>query len=538
MKTSEKILVVILIVLMVVPSIQKIKPFISFKKLEGDFVVTQKPAFTLQDWWTGEFQSKFDKYTEENIGFRNFLVRLVNQIDFSLFRATHAEGVVVGKNDCLFEYDYIRQINGTDYAGEDIIDVKIRKLKFLQQYLKQEKNIDLVLIFEPGKTTYYSRDIPAKYMTDENPQTNYKLLVQKAKNISLRYIDLNDWFKKLIDKTEYPLFPKYGIHWSTYGMSIVADSLLRYIENLRQIDLPDVYIDSLIVTSTPEKADYDIASTLNLLCHLPNSENLAYPVYRFSENQDKIRPNILAIADSYYWNIYNTGIPENVFKDHSFWYFYSKVYPDSYATETFTQNLNLKEEIEKRDVILLMVTERFLHKLGWGFIEDAYAIYAPLSRFDTLHNLKCDILNYYVWFNTEIERARIRKISLAEDIRLNAEYMYGQNDLNGLLMLAGASYFESQIRNDPKWLKLVKKKAHEQGIVVHEMIRQDAEYMFQTYHNDIRTEYLRLQEIKDSILQDSVLYSKTTLLSGKYYLTLEEAVQIQAERLFDNKEPL
>lgn len=531
-------MVIMLIVLMVIPSIQKIIPFISFKKLEGDFVITEKPAFTFQSWMTGEFQSKFDKYTEENIGFRNFLVRLVNQIDFSLFRATHAEGVVAGKNDCLFEYDYIRQFNGTDFVGDEIIDVKIRKLKFLQQYLKQEKNIDLVLIFEPGKTTYYADDIPTKYLKEEDPQTNYKLLVQKAKDISLRHIDLNAWFKKLTDKTEYPLFPKYGIHWSTYGMSIVADSLLRYIEDLRQIDLPDVYVDSLVVTSTPEKADYDIASTLNLLCHLPKIEKLAYPVYRFEENQQKVRPNVLAIADSYYWNIYNALIPEKVFSDHSFWYFNSKVFPDSYSAETITKSLNLKEEIEKRDVILLMVTERFLHKLGWGFIEDAYAIYAPLSRIDTLHQLKCDILNYYVWFSSEIERARIRNISLAEDILLNAEYLYSQSDMNGLLMLKGSSFFEDQIRNDPKWLMLVKQKAQEQGVVLHEMIRQDANYMFQTYHKETRDNYYKLQGIKDIILQDSVLYGKTTLLSGKYYLTLEEAVQIQAERLFDNKEPL
>jgi hypothetical protein len=85
---------------------------------------------------------------------------------------------------------------------------------------------------------------------------------------------------------------------------------------------------------------------------------------------------------------------------------------------------------------------------------------------------------------------------------------------------------------------LVKQKAQEQGVVLHEIIRQDADYMFQTYHKETLDNYQRLQGIKDSILQDSVLYSKTTLLSGRYYLTLEEAVQLQAERLFEHKEPL
>ncbi len=90
-------MVFVLLALLVIPAIQKEKPFISLKKLEGDFVPSPQPNFTIDSWMSGEFQEKYNKYLEENIGFRNFLVRLINQIDFSLFRTTHAEGVIVGK---------------------------------------------------------------------------------------------------------------------------------------------------------------------------------------------------------------------------------------------------------------------------------------------------------------------------------------------------------------------------------------------------------------------------------------------------------
>jgi hypothetical protein len=265
---------------------------------------------------------------------------------------------------------------------------------------------------------------------------------------------------------------------------------------------------------------------------------LAYPVYRFEENAQKVRPMVLAVADSYYWNIFNARIPQNVFKNEAFWYFYGKAYPESYTKDTWVKDLNLKEGIEKQDVIFLMVTERFLHKLGWGFIEDAFALYAPLSRFDTLHNFRCDILNYYIWFSSEIEKARVRGISLEEDINLNADYLYSQKDMDGLLMLKGPAYFETQIRNDRKWLKEVQGKADEQRVVLYDMIQKDALYMFETYYKETYQNYLKLTSIKDSILADSLLLNKTNEIAGTYYLTFEEALQLEAERIYDGKDPL
>jgi hypothetical protein len=538
LKTIEKILVFFLLVMLVIPAIQKEINVFSIKKLEGDFFLAEKPMLTFDSWMKGEFQVKFDKYLEENIGFRNFLVRLINQIDYSLFKTTNAEGVIVGKKDQLFEYDYIRAFTGIDFIGEENIDRKIRKLKFIQEYLKKEKNIDLVLVFEPGKTSYYPEYIPGKYKKNAGQQTNYDLFVQKAEKYSVRYIDFNAYFKHLKGKTKYPLYPAHGTHWSAYGMSIAADSLLRYIEKLRQIDIPEVTIDSLIVTTTPEKPDYDIASTLNLLFHLPKKEQLAYPVYRFEENLHKARPMILAVADSYYWNIFNSRIPKNVFKNEAFWYFYGKAYPETYFKETLVKDLNLKEQIEKQDVIFLMVTERFLHKLGWGFIEDTYSLYGPQSRFDTIHNLRCSIMNYYIWFNSEIEKARVRGISVEEDLSNNADYLYSQEDLNGLFMLKGSAYLETQIRNDRKWLKGIQKKADEQGVSLNEMILKDAVFTFETSYNESYKNYLKLNAIKENILADSLLLIKTNDLAGKYCLTLEEAIQIEAERIYDGKNPL
>ena len=97
---------------MVFPAIQKKYAIFQVKKLDGDFVLTEKPVFSWTDWFDGRFQMTYDKYLEDHIGFRDFLVRLTNQIDYSLYRIPHAEGVIVGKDDQLIEYDYIRAYTG------------------------------------------------------------------------------------------------------------------------------------------------------------------------------------------------------------------------------------------------------------------------------------------------------------------------------------------------------------------------------------------------------------------------------------------
>lgn len=514
---------------MVLPGIQKEYPFVKVKSLDGDFILAKKPEFSWSDWYSGTFQTAFDRYLEDHIGFRDFFVRMTNQIDYSFYRTPHADGVVIGKEDQLYEFDYIREYTGGDFIGAENIDRKIRKLKFLQKYLKEEKNIDLVLVFEPGKASILPEFIPDHYFEDQLPYRNYDWLLKKTKEYNVTFIDFDAYFKTLKGKTDFQLYPRYGIHWSIYGMTWAADSLVSYIEDLRQIDMPDVYLDSLQIEHKARRPDYDVGLTLNLLWRLPEKEPLAYPVYNFENNPEKDKPMVLSVADSYYWNIYNTRIPSNLFKNEAFWYFYAKVYPDSYHQTTHVNDLNIKKEIEKQEVIFLMVTGRFLHKFGWNFIEDAYRLYGPVSEYDKLHKFKCDIWNYSEWFNDVIEKARTRGITLEEMLQIESEYVYSQENISGLLSLMGPAYFERQIRKDRSWFKLVKEKAEEKNISMDDAIAEDANYILKTDYPESYKTYHLLDSIKQSILNDSILVSENKQLANYYYLTLEEMLQIKAE---------
>jgi len=162
----------LIILLMILPAVQLQFRFIEEKPLNGAFTVSEKPAFTKAKWMTGEFQNGLEKYLKDNSGFRNFLVRLQNQVDFTFFRKANAEGATVGKHKQLYEYDYIRSWLAIDYPGDRFVQTKLQRLRYVQRYLKQEKGIDLVLVFEPGKASFIrniSRRITAEGKTGRQP---------------------------------------------------------------------------------------------------------------------------------------------------------------------------------------------------------------------------------------------------------------------------------------------------------------------------------------------------------------------------------
>lgn len=525
-----------MLLVLVLPALQKEIGLFRVKPLDGDFEYAEKPGFSWSGWMDGTFQSAFNTWLEENIGFRNILVRITNQVDFSLFKMAHAEGVVIGKENQLIEYDYIRAYDGGDFLGEANIDKRIRKLKFIQEYLKAEHNIDFILVFEPGKASFYPEYIPDKYLTRKNPKTNYDYFVKAAHEYNVRFLDLNRWFMDMKGTKEYPLYPRYGTHWSEYGMSFAADSLIRYLEAVRQIDMNDVYIDSLTVELKARKPDYDMGSALNLLFRLPESDSLAYPVWSFEDNPNKPKPMVLTIADSYFWNIFNTGIPYHLFKNQAFWYFGNLVYPEYYKEPTFAINLNLKEEVEKQDIVLMMVTERFLHKFDFSLVENLHKLYAPQSEYDKVYQYKAEIWIFTEWIDKVIAKAEKQNTPFYQMLEEEAKYVYFIKEPENYMTFRGLQHYEESIRRDNNWLGLVKNKANEKGNSLDEMIRMESDYMFKTNYPEAYQRYLKIQEYKEAIRGDANWLAHVQEKANYYYFTLDEMLQIEAEYILKSGE--
>lgn len=468
----KRILFSMIILVLLLPLMQVIHPFIKLEPLGGSYIPAERPDFFWNAWLSDDYQEKFNKYIEEHIGFREFFVRLNNQLDFNIFKIAHAEGVVIGKKNYLFEEDYLLEYNGELFIGKISIERKVRQIKFLQDYLKETYNIDLIPVFEPGKASFFPEYIPDKYHTESNKITNYKYYIECFNKDNIKYIDMNVWFKTMKNTSKYPLFPQYGIHWSTYGAMLAIDSLAKYIEKTRNIDLPDINFTKVNYTNRLQGADYDMGKAMNLLFKMPTYK-MAYPEISFINDKTKTKPSVLVIGDSFYFTLLGEGKISNLFNDsHRFWCYGSRIFPDIYANETLSELLDVRKETEKREVIFLMCTERFLHTAFWNFNENLYKKYCPNYFKDTVNDIENGIRRLDPWFKALVIAAKEKNITNEECIRLNAEYVF-KEDYNKKNM---HSFQDSlmikaiEIRNNSNLMKDLTKLSQEKHIFIDDLV--------------------------------------------------------------------
>lgn len=364
----KRTLLGIIFAMLFLPLLQARLKFFEEKPLIGSLAEPEYRRFSWNDWFSSTYQKKKEKYVNACFGFRNTCVRLNNQLDFSLFRQANANGVIVGKEYYLYEQAYIDAYNGTDFIGQDSIVQTARRIAFLSEQFKR-RNKQLIVVFAAGKASYYPAFFPDKFrLQQQNKRTNYFRFKQQLATSKVNFIDFNAWFLELKKTSNYPLFPKLGIHWSHYGMTLAADSLIKNIERVRQVDLGNIVTKNIATSNLAQFEDKDIGDGMNLFYDVPGL-TMAYPDFRF-EQKDSKKPNVLVVSDSFFWGMYNAGI-STVFDQTHFWYYNKQVYPEFQAKEYFTYQVDFKQAIKANDVFIIMATEANLKAIGWGFLERA-----------------------------------------------------------------------------------------------------------------------------------------------------------------------
>jgi hypothetical protein len=514
-KTGLHIAFLVLILLLALPAIQMKFRLFGERPLNGAFTLADKPVFSKEKWMNGSFQGETEIYLKDHSGFRNFLVRLQNQVDFTFFRQANAEGAVIGKNGQLFEYDYIRSWQAIDYPGDSFIEKKLQRAKWVQDYLKREKNIDLVIVFEPGKASFYPEYIPDKYSKRKSGASTYQRYRDKAEELNLDFIDFHRYFLQLKPAAKYPLYPRYGTHWSVYGMKFAADSLLSLIEIKRGLTLTGIKTDSVEISAKPLDTDDDVLKTMNLLFQ-PKGEKLAYPVMSFDTAHPGYKPMVLTIADSYYWNIFNTKIPKYLFANQAFWYFNTLVYPDHYLKPTYTKDLDFRQEVEKQQVIFLMVTERFVHKFDWRFIDQLYVVYTPDWLRDPVYDKINDVMQVGPWYSEVIIKADKKGISLEQALIEEGKYLYFNSDTARYMIDYGPEHYMKMISRDEQWMAQVREKAQKENKTVEQKLAEDALYMFRLNYPGLYDLNRERESIENLLHLNPVIFDSLRREAEKY----------------------
>ncbi len=427
---ENKITFILFIIMMIglfLPMFQQFAKIVEVKPLLGAVELEKRPTRSIDSWIDESFQESSEKYLNQEFGFRNWFVKLHNQIEFSLFDATNAHSVVIGKDNYLYEENYIKAYYGRDFIGDSAMQAKVNRIKFLQDTL-ESLNKELLVVIAPGKSTFYPEYIP-EHLKSEKSRTNLEAFLDLAKEDQLQLIDFNTWFVDQKEKSDYPLYPKTGIHWSRYAMNLVIDSLLSYIEEKRNIDLPDVNIGQIQISKNLIDPDRDIEDGMNLLFDIRN-QPMANADISYNET-GKVKPKAIVISDSFFWGLYGKGILKHAFNNGEFWFYNREIHTPDGEGPGMVSEVDYFSKIMKTDIIILMTTDANLPKFPWGFDESATYALNNLDEYLAQLKKREEKINGYVsaikaspdWLLSTRNQALDKNISLDSMILLNAIYM-------------------------------------------------------------------------------------------------------------------
>lgn len=403
----KNILFVLIVVVFTIPLIQHYFKILKEPPLKGVYKKAPKPLN--KEWLNTSYQEAYEKYYNDTVGFKSLFVRQYNQIQYSLFNKTAAKDVEIGKENYLFEGGYIRDYMGYNFVGKEKIKNKIGELKIIQEKLKED-SILFLLVLAPGKASFYPEYFPERYDTNKRKISNYQYYSFECRKQQLNLIDMNKVFVQLKEKTKHKLYPKGGIHWGEYGVAVAFDTLTKYIEKQKQINMLGFDYNNVVYEKKIRKKDKDLSELMNLYFEF-DAYPMPKPDYSFKHKNDEAKPNLLIIGDSYGSRLIETNLIDSLFNNYQLWYYNRGIEPSRQNSTNQVKDLIVKDEIAKYDVVVLLTTEANLYKFDFGFVEGYYR--DQVFRKDYNYYLK-RIAEDKEWNSNIIRKAKETNVSYKE----------------------------------------------------------------------------------------------------------------------------
>ncbi|MCU0432401.1 MAG: hypothetical protein MUC87_02975 [Bacteroidia bacterium] len=444
-----KVLVGFVFVLLFLPGLQFSLHLFNEKKLNGYRYKAENPDFSVNGWADKSYQQNKAEWVNEHFGFRNFSYRLHNQLLYSLWKKTNANGVVVGKDGYLFDQRYINALNGADFEGEDSIRMKVKMLATIQQKL-QERGTTFLFVMAPGKASFFSEYLNDGVIQPKGP-VNYEVYKKYLQQEGVNFLDFRVWFEQWKKTSQYPLFPQCGIHWSTYAATVANDSINRKIAALRGVKFAELIIDRVVMSDTANAVDSDLARSMNIFAE-PKGYPLAYPQFHFDESKATEKPSMLVVGDSYFWTHDPFRFNGTVFQRIDFFYYNNEWHVFSDGTMRSVDTSRSWQEAIAHDVVMLICTDPSLDNFGWGFIEQTFSQMPKAEK--------------------AVEPAQIQASQPSPGLPGK-----GLSPSFARTIAPDVAKMMVAIRGDINWYASIKDKAFQKGIPVDSMLYLDAQFM-------------------------------------------------------------
>ena len=413
----------------------KMKPLSPFApKIE-----VEKQDLTLKTWLDGSYREYLAQWAWQKTGFREFFSRCYNQIAFTCFgktannsvsKGTHHELYLKGSLDDLTG-KLTRQFYGTVENAQADAQRNVESTRILIETLRQH-NTQFLFVFCPNKAAVCPENLPQAVKDSLADFSLAEYYLDLFKKNGIPYIDFYHGFSSAKTAFPYPLFTRTGSHWAEATIPFVADSLLRKIESLTGYRLPAIEVVDPNLSRDYSGQDREMEAYLDLLLPLCKPK-VSRPVFRLQDTLGKDRPNLLVVGDGDFTPLQGSCFVD-AFNRWDFW-LYNQTSLSSRPEMNWKHLDQLEgtaETLKQADIVIALYTSNYLFNFMNGFAQSALNLYeyGDIPEQETIRSLMESIKNDPEWFGSVQQQALERGISVEENLRKNAAYVYRMQKTN------------------------------------------------------------------------------------------------------------
>lgn len=385
MKILTRFCVAVFLLMLAAPMLQS--AFLIFPKatLGGVEFHAKRPVLGVQNWFSGEFQKKYEKWLNERIGFRSYFVRTFNQVQFSLFMnmsSFKVPGVVIGRDYWLYEQVYIKTYNRNGDTPIAKLKKKVLDLKRLQDLMKA-RGKPLLLVIAPSKVEIYPEHLPDGILKPgrENRKTDYDRILSLLDEAGVNCIDARKVFSEKKVSQPNPLFSTGGTHWNYFGAGMIVGMIFERLELVMGRKLSNIECKSVSIDRKPFGSDNDLGELLNIWFSKYIIGPQVHPV--FEKKNGNYLPDLLFVGDSFAFTLTDIIGMEGLCRQGDFFYYFKRNYAFNEKERSAVidvPSVDWTKELLARDAVVIEINEHLLPDIGFGFVQAAIAGLEALDK--------------------------------------------------------------------------------------------------------------------------------------------------------------
>lgn len=315
--------------------------------INGAENIANKPKFTIQTFYSKEFQKNFEAWWKHNFLFRKAMLKTTNQlyewINFKQFHLGYGKNIIQGNDNNLLELSYLRTAYIEKYNDISLNNTRIiaKKIQFIQNRLNKI-GIKFLFLMAPSKVRTLPQAVPQRFIFFKNKSNignGYSILSEELKRQNVNFFNAQQLMEVIEKENEYDAFPYSGTHWTGYAVARTIQETLPLL-GIKKIDIKEV---SLV--TKPTFVERDLADLLNLWFEFRDDDQ-KYPKVIFTKEKPFLE-TIGLIGDSFTTDYRKKMIESGVFdKDHVIYF----------ENSIFTKN-DLKRMFDKTTIFVFVFTE-------------------------------------------------------------------------------------------------------------------------------------------------------------------------------------